>query len=1141
MSHTSPLTRRTLVIVLAAGTLAAIVGVAIWRGSTSLPVPGSGPYEEVTRSFYKALAELQVGLLDDAATDFGRATTLVASEPASWANLAIARLRLGDLEGAMEPVARAQSLAPRNADIALLAARLESTRGQFDQAIVQLRKAVALDPGHVRARFALAEELERAGSDEAAMEALMLLDEVQRLAPTNLAIVLERARLSAVRGDAARLRDSLTQLERAAASWPAPAVEQYQALRRAAETGNLPEAARGTAMLRNVLARVPAYSTDLTAVRTAPEIIAEPFDSFLALAKPPSVPAPADETLAYTSEPIGEGTAIAAAALSLDGSDRPVVFTTDGTTIRRIDASGMTWPFPGGPAGGGTLLPIDWNNDFKTDLLAAGAGGVRLLLQREGGAFQDATATAARRASVMCGCSGAWAADLEMDGDLDVILGIADGATIVLRNNGDGTWMTSDTFAAVRELRAFMWADLDRDGDPDAAFLAGDRVRVYLNGRAGAFGEADTPGSLSGVDGMTVADVDSDGTFEIVVRSAAGDIRQASPTSGGKWDEKEVLKAPGSAAPAGGAPALFAADLDNNGAIDLIAAGRIALADDHHNFRWTSAAVPNAASAADFDGDGLMDLLAIGTPASRLRATGSKGYHWKEVRVRAQQQAGDQRINPFAVGGEIEVRSGLLRQKQLLTGAPAHFGLGNRTSIDVARIVWPNGVPQAEFGIRVDDTIVAEQRLKGSCPWVFAFDGREMRFVTDFLWRSPLGLRINAQDTAASQTEDWVRIGGEQLAPRDGMYDVRITAELWETHFFDHVSLLAIDHPAETEAFIDERFSPQPPAFAMQTLRDLRPVSRALDQSGRDVTDLVVRRDGRFLAAFDRGRYQGIATDHTVEIEIDPATPARAGEKRVLVAHGWVYPTDSSINVAVAQGQHLQPRGLSLEYQRPDGTWAVAEPALGFPAGKNKTMLIDLGRSENARRVRLRTNLEVSWDLLASAVSTSAGAKTTRIEIEHADLRYRGYSRTISPRGNAPETPIYAPIASTGQRWRDLGGYYTRFGDVRELLATVDDRYVIMNAGDELALRFPALPAPPAGWRRDFVLVGDGWEKDGDFNTEFSATVLPLPAHGPRPYDPASALRLEDDPVFKRHRADWEHYHTRYVSPGTFASGLTAR
>src|SRR6185436_4294935 len=108
---------------------------------------------------------------------------------------------------------------------------------------------------------------------------------------------------------------------------------------------------------------------------------------------------------------------------------------------------------------------------------------------------------------------------------------------------------------------------------------------------------------------------------------------------------------------------------------------------------------------------------------------------------------------------------------QLLTGGPVHIGLGAQSSIDVARIVWPNGVSQAEFGTSVDDTLVAEQRLKGSCPWVFAWNGGRMVFVTDFLWRSPLGLRINAQETAGvTQTEDWVRLRGDQLVPRNGHY-----------------------------------------------------------------------------------------------------------------------------------------------------------------------------------------------------------------------------------------------------------------------------------------------------------------------------------------------------------------------------------
>ena len=96
-----------------------------------------------------------------------------------------------------------------------------------------------------------------------------------------------------------------------------------------------------------------------------------------------------------------------------------------------------------------------------------------------------------------------------------------------------------------------------------------------------------------------------------------------------------------------------------------------------------------------------------------------------------------------------------------------------------------------------------------------------------------------------------------------------------------------------------------------------------------------------------------------------------------------------------------------------------------------------------------------------------------------------------------------------------------------------------MNAGDELRLQFSAPAAPPAGWRRDFVLIGDGWEKDGDYNTGYSSTVLPLPRHGSTTYEASSAsLELEDDPVYQQHRDDWTLFHTRYVSPDGFLQGL---
>jgi hypothetical protein len=739
-------------------------------------------------------------------------------------------------------------------------------------------------------------------------------------------------------------------------------------------------------------------------------------------------------------------------------------------------------------------------------------------------------------------CFDVWAADVEMDGDLDLVCRTLSGA-LVLRNNGDATMTPTSLFEGLRRVEKFAWGDVDGDADPDAVFIDERALKVFLNRQAGDF-VLDSRTLPFGIAAMTIADLDSDGAFDIVTIDREGNLQRTwlqndrwNTRALGKWADFDQ---------AFSSLRLFVADLDNNGAVDLIAtSGRapdpprtgIWLANERHELQpAASGPISRVFGVADLNDDGRLDLVGVSDSRPvRLLNRGSAAYHWKRVNPRAQATAGDQRINSFGLGGYVEARAGLLFQKQLLTGGPVHIGLGTQSTIDVARIVWPNGVPQAEFGTSVDDAMVAEQRLKGSCPWVFAWDGMQMAFVTDFLWRSPLGLRINAQDTAGvTQTEDWVKLRGDQLVPRDGKYDVRITAELWETHFFDHVALLAVDRPDDTEVFVDERFSPaSPPALSVQAVKGLRSVTRAWDHRGADVTSAVSARDGKYLSTFARGRYQGIAEDHFVEI--DPGTMTADS---VLVANGWIYPTDSSINVAIAQAG-IAPRSLSLEAQNQDGSWRVVNADLGFPAGKNKTILIDAGKAAGARRLRLRTNLEIYWDHLQMGSRSSAAIKTTRIDAMSADLRYRGFSNTVSPRGDSPEIPEYDRVVSTSPRWRDLTGYHTRFGDVRALIERVDDRYVIMNAGDEMRLQFRELPPPAAGWRRDFVLIGDGWEKDGDYNTGFSQTVLPLPSHDKPDYGAGTtSLTLEDDPVYQRHREDWQRYHTRYVTPRRFLNGL---
>jgi len=65
------------------------------------------------------------------------------------------------------------------------------------------------------------------------------------------------------------------------------------------------------------------------------------------------------------------------------------------------------FPFPGGPSGlsptAEGVVPVDFNYDFKTDLVLAGAGGLRLLRQDTPNTFTDVTAPAKLPKSVANG------------------------------------------------------------------------------------------------------------------------------------------------------------------------------------------------------------------------------------------------------------------------------------------------------------------------------------------------------------------------------------------------------------------------------------------------------------------------------------------------------------------------------------------------------------------------------------------------------------------------------------------------------------------------------------------------------------------------------------------------------------------
>lgn len=1121
-------------------------------GRSELPDPSSPAYAEAVTAFYRGVAAAQTGEGGLAATSFRRVTEVARGEPAGWANLALTALQRRDLDHAATHVEEARRRAPDNSGIALVAAFVARERGRQDLATEHLRRAAYLDSTNLRALFLLAQVVETEGGPERVPEAQQLIERVLMVQPDNLAALLERARLAAKGRDVERLRHTLSRIGAKADSLSSPIPGALQPILRAARDEDFAEAGTQIAFLQTVLQVLPAFRDDRDAVQPSPSGMDLLFTRFLRLPTPPAHPSPPDTGLTFAAETlaVGQGPVTWVRALWLS-EEAPLTLIAAGPEALWVSTQpgqAVAVPFPGGaPVRAVGVTALDYDYDFRIDLLLAGSGGLRLLRQDGTGALVDVTGRAVAPSVARGAYAGAWAADLDMEGDLDLVLGSLEGPPAVLRNRGDGTFERSSAFGGVTRLRGFAWADLDADGDPDAALLdAAGRLHVFINGRyrIPQFQPHPLPASIGSVHAVAAADLNRDAVLDLILLGADGRVRRLSLGADG-WEVEDLIQSGVRSAGVESA-ALFVADLDNNGDLDLLTStpgGARAWLNTASGWHALPPLEGRITSVVDISGEGRLDLIAVApTGESQLLVTeGTLDYYSATLRPRAAETTGDRRINSFGIGGEIEIRAGLLYQKQVIQGPTVHFGTGASPLVDVARIIWPNGTVQAEFSLATaNESILARQRLKGSCPWVFTFDGTDMRFVSDFIWRTALGLRINAQgDAAVIHAEDWIKIRGDQLAPRDGFYDVRITADLWETHFFDHVALLVVDHPTGTEVFVDERFTLPAPEPTLHATRPLRPVAQAWDDAGRDVTALIRDLDERFLDMFELGPYQGIANEHYVEVALGDEVPPDG--PLWLVASGWVYPTDASINVAVTQGEHSVPHGLRLEVPDGNGGWLVVAPDLGFPAGKTKTILIDLSeafRPGTPRRVRLGTNMEVYWDRIAwAAGQPDAPISTRRLLPTTAELRYRGFSAVTQAGRRAPELPDYGTIATTAPLWRDLVGFYTRFGDVGPLTKAVDDRYVIMNAGDELVLRFPAPPSPKDGRTRDFVLIGDGWVKDGDLNTGFSTTVLPLPYHGLTDYARPPG-RLEDDPAYRRHPDDWTTFHTRYVTAREFHRAL---
>src|ERR1700690_2611910 len=545
-----------------------------------LPEKGSKAYSDVVSAFYVGLAALQVGDDVHAESKLSEVTRLVPTEPAGWANWGVLALRQRNYDLAAQRLERARHLAPQNDQVYDLLGILEADRGHSTEAIADLRKAADLNPKNLRAAYALAEEIERQGDTNSEAGFQQVIQNILAAQPDNLAALLELSRVAAKRGDAGTLKSAVAQISARSSAWPPEVQQQLAAVQAAASGTDLRAAATRTTFLRNGLMRVPEYRQSLSIIKAPAGEEAQPFTHFVRLQSPVFKPAPPDMAIRFAPQPVpnaGNHPWNWIGAIQLGSAGAPVVTEADGREVRL--STGATLPFPGGPSSIAPspdgILQVDFNYDFKTDLVLAGAGGVRFFRQNSPNSFTDVTTPTKLAKSVIYDhYTGAWAVDIEADGDLDIVLGANEGLPLVLRNNGDGTFLPIHPFTGIAGLRGFAWADLDGDGNPDAAIIDGSgRLHVFMNERQGQFRERALPAALTLIKAIAVADANNDGVLDLLAVQADGAIvRISDKNEGERWDMAEIARVPDAANNLAGDVRLHVADLDNNGALDLFLA-----------------------------------------------------------------------------------------------------------------------------------------------------------------------------------------------------------------------------------------------------------------------------------------------------------------------------------------------------------------------------------------------------------------------------------------------------------------------------------------------------------------------------------------------------------------------------------------
>jgi len=220
----------------------------------------------------------------------------------------------------------------------------------------------------------------------------------------------------------------------------------------------------------------------------------------------------------------------------------------------------------------------------------------------------------------------------------------------------------------------------------------------------------------------------------------------------------------------------------------------------------------------------------------------------------------------------------------------------------------------------------------------------------------------------------------------------------------------------------------------------------------------------------------------------------------------------------------IKPISPYVEAEMPDGSWRRILDDAGFPAGLERTIVVDLTGKlpEGAHKIRFATNLEIFWDQVLIDNHAEAESHATEVPLASATLHFRGYPLQIEGASPGDLDYDYNRVSLTGPFQRERGSY-TRMGDVTELVKGIDDRFAIFGSGEEIAAEFDAaaLPPLPVHWKRDYFFYANGFVKDMDWWDGSPFTVAQLPFHSMSTYPYPDSEKYPDDAGAVDYQLNW--------------------